>query len=197
MALKDIDTRSESALALLRHLFDTAVAAVDPLIAVPPHLPPPPKGRTIVIGAGKASARMALAVERYWPGAIGGLVVTRYGHGEPCQKIEIVEAGHPVPDEAGHAAARRMLALVQHLNADDLVICLISGGGSSLLALPAPGLSLDEKRHINRAVGAGLPSGASRNLGGVRCAGRRSGGGGIRADRGRSQQRARRESYPG
>ena len=158
MALSDFDTRSKVASVLLRRLFEVAVAAVDPLIVVPPHLPPPPKGRTIVIGAGKASARMALAVEQHWPGAISGLVVTRYGHGAPCNRIDIVEAGHPVPDEAGHAAALRMLALVQNLTADDLVICLISGGGSSLLALPAPGLSLDEKRHINSAL---LKSGAT------------------------------------
>jgi len=92
---------------LLRKLFETAVAAVDPLLVVPPHLPPPPKGRTIVIGAGKASARMALAVERHWHHALDGLVVTRYGHGAPCSRIEIVEAGHPVPDEAGQTAAAR------------------------------------------------------------------------------------------
>lgn len=144
---------------LLQRIFTQAVAAVDPLNAVPPHLPSPPKGRTIVIGAGKASARMALAVERHWHGPLEGLVVTRYGHGEPCTRIRIVEAGHPVPDTAGHAAAREIMELVQGLTEDDLVICLISGGGSSLLTMPAPGISLADKREINRALlksGAGI-----------------------------------------
>jgi hydroxypyruvate reductase len=143
---------------LLCRLFSAAVESVDPLTCVPRHLPAPPKGRTIVLGAGKASARMALAVERHWTGELSGLIVTRYGHGEPCERIEVVEAGHPVPDEAGHAAAKRMLQMTQDLTEDDLVICLISGGGSSLLSLPAPGLSLAEKRRINSAL---LKSGAA------------------------------------
>ncbi|UGQ46577.1 glycerate kinase type-2 family protein [Massilia endophytica] len=145
---------------ILLELFQAAVRAVDPLHILAPHLPPPPKGRTIVIGAGKASARMAQAVERHWKGALTGLVVTRYGHGAPTQHIEIVEAGHPVPDEAGHRAARRMLDMVRGLGPDDLVLCLMSGGGSALLSLPAEGIGIDEKRDINRAL---LKSGAPIN----------------------------------
>ena len=102
----------------------------------------PPKGRTVVIGAGKASAAMARALEDRWPHPLEGLVVTRYGYGETCKRIEIVEAAHPVPDEKGRAAAGRMLDRVKGLTADDLVLCLISGGASALLALPAPGLTL-------------------------------------------------------
>ncbi|MDD5180850.1 MAG: glycerate kinase [Gallionellaceae bacterium] len=154
------ERHTANARALLRHLFDTAVAAVDPLAVVAPHLPAPPKGRTIVLGAGKASARMALAVEQNWAGELSGLVVTRYGYGEPCKRIEIVEAGHPVPDDASHAVACRMLDMTKSLTADDLVIFLISGGGSSLLSLPAPGLSLEEKRQINIEL---LKSGAAIN----------------------------------
>ncbi|KQQ88573.1 glycerate kinase [Massilia sp. Leaf139] len=141
----------------LLHLFDTALAAVDPGALLARHLPPPPRGRTVVIGAGKAAARMAEAVERHWQGALSGLVVTRYAHGAPTQHIEVVEAGHPVPDAAGAEAAERMLALVGGLTEDDLVLCLMSGGGSALLSLPAPGISLEEKREINRAL---LRSGA-------------------------------------
>lgn len=143
---------------LLRSLFDAAVAAADPAVAVPAHLPDPPKGRTVVVGAGKASAAMGLAFERHWPGALAGLIVTRYGHGAPCQRLEVVEAAHPVPDEAGRAAAARMLELVRGLSADDLVVALISGGGSSLLTLPPPGLTLADKQAVNRAL---LRSGAS------------------------------------
>ena len=143
--------------AVLMDVFRAAVKAVDPLEIIAPHLPPPPKGRTIVIGAGKASARMAEGVERHWQGPIEGLVVTRYGHGAATRHIEIIEAGHPVPDEAGHIAAGRMLDMVKNLSADDLVLCLISGGGSALMSLPAPGLSVQEKRDINRAL---LRSGA-------------------------------------
>ncbi len=144
---------------LLRELFDAALAAADPKLAVPPHLPPqgPPQGRTLVIGAGKAAATMAQAVEANWNGPLEGLVVTRYGHAVPCRTIEVVEAAHPVPDEAGRAAAERMLAMVQGLTDDDLVICLISGGGSALLTLPAPGLTLADKQEVNRAL---LRSGA-------------------------------------
>jgi glycerate 2-kinase len=144
--------------ALLRQMFDAAVEAAQPARCIPPHLLPPPKGRTIVIGAGKASAAMARAVEQHWPGKLEGLVVTRYGYLVPCERIEIVEAAHPVPDEAGHAAARRMLELVGNLTADDLVICLVSGGGSALLSLPAHGITLDEKQALNNAL---LASGAT------------------------------------
>ena len=123
----------------LRSLFDAAVAAADPMKTIAAHLPEPPKGRAIVIGAGKASAEMARALEAHWPTPLSGLVVTRYGHGAPTKGIEIVEASHPVPDAAGAEAAARMLALVQGLSADDLVIALISGGGSSLLPMPLRG----------------------------------------------------------
>ena len=114
--------------------------------------------RALVIGAGKASAAMAKAVEDHWPGPLSGLVITRYGHAVPCERIEIVEAAHPVPDEAGRAAAARILELVPGLTADDLVLCLISGGGSALLSLPAAGLSLADKQTVNRAL---LTSGAT------------------------------------
>ncbi len=113
--------------ALLRELFEAALGAADPKLAVPPHLPPPPQGRTLVIGAGKAAATMAQAVEATWAAPLEGLVVTRYGHAVPCRTIEVVEAAHPVPDAAGRAAAERILAMVQGLSEDDLVICLISG----------------------------------------------------------------------
>ena len=143
---------------LLRAMFDAAVAAAQPARCLPPHLPAPPRGRTLVIGAGKASAEMARVLEQHWPGALTGLVVTRYGYAVPCERIEIVEAAHPVPDQAGVDAARRMLAMVQGLRADDLVICLISGGGSALLPLPAEGLDLADKQRLNAAL---LASGAA------------------------------------
>jgi hydroxypyruvate reductase len=142
---------------LLLHLFDAALQAADPYHVLAPHLPPPPKGRTVVIGAGKAAARMAQALEHHWQGPLSGLVVTRYGHAAPLRHVVVVEAGHPLPDEAGHAAAARMLELVQGLTADDLVICLMSGGGSALLTLPAPGITLAHKRAITDAL---LRSGA-------------------------------------
>jgi glycerate 2-kinase len=142
---------------LLRAMFDAAVDAALPDKVVPKHLPPPPKGRTIVLGAGKASAAMAKAVEDHWPGPIEGLVITRYGHAVPCRHIEIVEASHPVPDAAGHTAAQRILELAESAGPDDLVLCLISGGGSALLALPAPGLTLEDKQAVNKAL---LASGA-------------------------------------
>jgi glycerate 2-kinase len=149
---------------ILRSLFDAALGAADPARCVAPHLPPPPKGRTIVVGAGKAAGKMARAVEDNWPGPLSGLVVTRYGHGVSCDRIEVVEASHPVPDAAGQRAAARILEMVQSLSADDLVLCLISGGGSALLALPAPGLSLDDKRAVNGAL---LKCGA--NIGEMNC----------------------------
>ena len=142
---------------LLRSMFEAAVAAALPAKVVPPHLPAPPKGRTIVIGAGKASAAMAKAVEDNWTGPLEGVVVTRTGHGVPCRRIEIVEASHPVPDTRGEEAARRILALAAGAGPDDLVLCLISGGGSALLALPADGIPFDDKRAVNRAL---LSSGA-------------------------------------
>jgi hydroxypyruvate reductase len=147
--------------ALLRRMFDAAIASAQPALCIPPHLPAAPRGRLIVIGAGKASAAMARAVEDAWPGdkaQLSGLVVTRYGYAVPCDHIEIVEASHPVPDAAGLQAAERLLALVQGLGEDDLVLCLISGGGSSLLPLPAPGLTLQHKQDVNRAL---LKSGAT------------------------------------
>ncbi len=143
---------------LLRSLFDAAVAAAQPALCLPPHLPPRPKGRTIVIGAGKASAAMARALEDHWDGPLEGLVITRYGYEVPCRRIQIVQAAHPVPDAAGLAATRGLLGLVSGLTADDLVIALISGGGSSLLVAPGEGLTLDDKRAVNAAL---LRSGAS------------------------------------
>jgi glycerate 2-kinase len=143
---------------LLDALFRAGLAAADPARCVPPALPLPPRGRTIVVGGGKASAAMAKAVEDHWPGPLTGLVVTRYGYGVACRHIEIVEAGHPVPDRAGRAAAGRMLRMVQGLTRDDLVLCLTSGGGSALLTLPAPGLTLRDKQAVNRAL---LKSGAA------------------------------------
>ena len=143
--------------SLLRGMFDAAVTAALPAARAPAHLPPPPKGRVVVVGAGKASAAMAKAVEDHWTGPLSGLVVTRYGHAVPCERIEIVEAAHPVPDASGEAAARRILEMVQGLGPDDLVLALISGGGSALLSLPAPGLTLADKQAVNAAL---LRSGA-------------------------------------
>ncbi|MGQ4275420.1 glycerate kinase type-2 family protein [Terrihabitans sp. B22-R8] len=143
---------------LLRAMFDAAVSAALPSRIVAEHLPPRPKGRTIVVGAGKASAAMAKAVEENWDGPLEGLVVTRYGHAALCQHIEIVEASHPVPDQAGQDAAGRILDMVGGLTEDDLVIALISGGGSALLALPVEGLTLQDKQAVNKAL---LASGAS------------------------------------
>ncbi|MES2898082.1 MAG: glycerate kinase [Pseudomonadota bacterium] len=136
----------------LRGLFDQAVHAVLPIHCVPKYLPAPPVGRTIVIGAGKAAGAMAAALETHWLGELSGLVVTRYGHRVPTARIEVIEAAHPVPDAASQTAAKRMLALVRGLTADDLVICLMSGGASSLLSLPAEGLTLADKQAVNRAL---------------------------------------------
>ncbi|MFY7939439.1 MAG: glycerate kinase type-2 family protein, partial [Burkholderiaceae bacterium] len=156
-ALPKADPMEMAPRVLLRSLFDTALTAVDPLHCVPAFLPPRPKGRTLVLGAGKASARMARAVEAAWDGPLSGLVVTRYGHGERCERIKIVESGHPVPDEAGAIAAEQMLAMAREMGPDDLVLALVSGGGSSLITLPAEGLSMTELRAVNVAL---LRSGA-------------------------------------
>jgi glycerate 2-kinase len=148
--------------ALLRRMFEAAVEAAEPGSCVPPHLPEPPAGRTVVVGAGKAAAAMARAVEAHWPPdrPLSGLVVTRYGHGVgPLERIQVVEASHPVPDAAGLAAAARILDLARGLGPEDLALCLISGGGSALLALPAPGIELADKQAVNRALlrsGAGI-----------------------------------------
>lgn len=158
-------------LLFLQHLYQVAVRDALPLEGLRKHLPAVPKGRTLVIGAGKAGAAMAQALEQLWPlqAPIAGLVVTRYGHIPPrppglAQRIEVVEAAHPVPDAAGLQAAERMLALTEGLTADDLVICLISGGGSALLTLPAEGLTLADKQRINREL---LESGA--HIGEMNC----------------------------
>ncbi len=155
----------------LEHLYHAAVRRALPLHNTAAHLPPPPKGRTVVIGAGKAGGAMAQAVEALWPAEapLSGLVVTRYHHTPPrpaglAQRIEVVEASHPVPDAAGLAASQRILQLVQGLTKDDLVLCLISGGGSALLTLPAEGLTLEDKQRINKAL---LASGA--NIGEMNC----------------------------
>jgi len=153
--------------AFLRYLFNTAVARAQPLLNMPGLLPPPPRGRTLVLGAGKAAGAMAHALEKWWPAdaPMSGLVVTRYHHTPPraeglIERIEVLEASHPVPDQAGMDASERMLALTQGLTADDLVICLVSGGGSALLTLPANGLTLADKQRINRELLAcGAPIG--------------------------------------
>ncbi len=150
--------------AILRRLFDAAIAAADPALCVPPLLPQDDGGLLIVIGAGKASAAMARAVEDHWSGPLDGLVVTRYGHGVPCERVKIVEAAHPVPDAAGEKAAARILGKISGLTASDRVLALISGGGSALLAAPAAGVTLDEKRALTSAL---LRSGAS--IGEINC----------------------------
>ncbi|GLS39059.1 hydroxypyruvate reductase [Mesorhizobium tianshanense] len=138
-------------------IFNAAVAAADPERTIRDHLPAKPKGRTVVIGAGKGSAQMAAAFEKVWDGPIEGLVVTRYGYGAKCERIEIIEAAHPVPDAAGLEASRRLLAKVRGLTADDLVVAFISGGGSALLPSPADGLTLADEIAVNEAL---LASGA-------------------------------------
>ena len=144
----------------LLSLFDAAVAAAQPSLCVPTYLPEPPKGRCIVIGGGKAGGAMAAAVEKHYDSEISGLVITRYDYAVPCEHIEIIEAAHPVPDAAGMAGAERMLKTVAGLSEDDLVLCLISGGGSALMALPANGITLDEKQSVNQTL---LRSGAAIN----------------------------------
>src|SRR5690606_1928026 len=143
---------------LLDRAFRAALSAADPARVLAAHLPEPPAGRTVVVGAGKAAGSMAHALEAAWPGPLEGLVVTRYGHAAPCERIEVVEAAHPVPDAAGREAARRILELARGLGPDDLLLCLISGGGSALLALPAEGLELADKQAVNKAL---LASGAA------------------------------------
>ena len=140
--------------ALLLESFRAAVAAAAPLVIVPSHLPPPPRGRTLVIGAGKAAASMASAVERHWPrdAALSGLVITRYAHSVPTERIRVVEAGHPVPDESGEVAAREILAQVGTLGEDDLLLALVSGGGSSLLSLPAGSVSMADLKEVTRQL---------------------------------------------
>jgi hydroxypyruvate reductase len=137
---------------LLRALFDAALDAVSAERCVPPHLPPRPAGRTVVVGAGKAAASMAAAVERHWDAPLAGVVVVPYGHAVACRRIAVIEAAHPLPDEAGMAAARRVLEAVRSLSPDDLVLALISGGGSALLALPAPGITLADKQAVTAAL---------------------------------------------
>jgi glycerate 2-kinase len=144
--------------SLLRELFATAIDAAHPRQVLADHLPADRSGRVIVIGAGKAAAAMAEVIEREWQGEVSGLVVTRYDHGADCRRIEVVEAAHPVPDDAGERVARRVLAMVSNLEESDRVIFLLSGGGSSLLALPAEGIDLADKQAINKAL---LRSGAS------------------------------------
>jgi glycerate 2-kinase len=142
---------------LLRGLFDAMVAAAAPERSLPSRLPPPPRGRTLVLGAGKAAAAMAKTVEDHWSGPLSGLVVTRHGHAVFCERVAVIEAGHPFPDEVGEEAARRSLALACNLTSDDLALALFSGGGSALLTLPAPGLTLGQLQEVNREL---LRSGA-------------------------------------
>ncbi len=144
---------------LLRDSFQAAVAAADPLKILPQHLPVPPSGKTLVVGAGKAAASMALAVERHWPAGapLEGLVITRYRHGLPTRRIEVIEAGHPVPDEAGENAAREILSRVGSLSRDDLLLALVSGGGSALLSVPVEGIGMDALKATTREL---LRSGA-------------------------------------
>jgi glycerate 2-kinase len=144
----------------LQTLYAAAVDSVSATRCVTRFLPPPPKGRTVVIGAGKAAAAMAAAVEAHWTGEFSGMVVTRYGHDVACRVIEVVESSHPVPDETGRDAAVRMLKMVEGLTAEDLVLCLISGGGSALIALPAQGIEFSQKQALNKAL---LHSGAAIN----------------------------------
>jgi len=143
---------------VLREMFDAAIAAAQPALVLPQHLPSKPKGRTIVLGGGKASAAMARALEENWPHELSGCVVTRDGHEVACNRIEVLSASHPVPDERSVTAGKRMLELVSGLTEDDLVIALVSGGGSSLLSVPAEGLTLDDKQAVTRAL---LRSGAA------------------------------------
>jgi hydroxypyruvate reductase len=168
MSQQPADLHSPEAIRrFLTDLFREAIRAADPALCLPPHLPAAPKGRTVVIGAGKAAAAMAQVLEAYWPGPEGklsGLVITRYGHAVPTRRIEVVEAAHPVPDHAGLDATHRMRTLVAGLTGDDLVICLLSGGGSALLVDPLAPVTLEEKRALSRAL---LRSGA--RIGEINC----------------------------
>ena len=140
--------------------FQAALSAADPLSIVPKHLPPPPRGRTVVVGAGKAAASMARAVEEHWPkgSSLEGVVITRYGHGLPLERIRVVEAGHPVPDPQGEAAAREILTLAQSLAPDDLLLVLVSGGGSSLLSLPVDSVPMEDLKAVTkRLLASGAP----------------------------------------
>ncbi|MBL4917946.1 glycerate kinase type-2 family protein [Szabonella alba] len=141
----------------LASLFDAAVRAADPETALRPHLPDPPKGRTVVIGAGKGAAQLAAAFERLWPAPLDGVVVTRHGYGCPTRTIRVMEAAHPVPDAAGMEAARALFAAVADLTPDDLVVALICGGGSALLPMPPGDMGLEDEAALNRAL---LASGA-------------------------------------
>ena len=155
----DVTTRYQSPSGeMLRALFDAALAAADPRQAMIGHIPTSVPGRTVLMGAGKAAAAMTHAFEALWSGPLEGLVLTRYGHALPCDRVEILEASHPVPDDAGERAARRMLDLAHGLGSDDQLVFLASGGGSALLALPAPGLTLTDKQAVTRAL---LRSGAT------------------------------------
>lgn len=157
---EEFDTR-----ALFGGLFTAAVAAADPERVIRDFLPQKPTGRTIVIGAGKASAQMAAAFEKAWDAPLEGLVVTRYGYATPCERIEVIEAAHPVPDEAGLVASRRLLESVEGLTSDDLVVALISGGGSALLPSPPNGMSLDDEIAVNEALlASGAPISAMNTL---------------------------------
>lgn len=152
--MKDEDKR------FLTDLFDAAVTAADPAIALRDHLPERPRGRTIVIGAGKGAAQLARAFEEAWDTPVEGLVVTRYGYAVPCRHIRVVEAAHPVPDAAGQAATQEVQALLKGLTEDDLVVALITGGGSALLAAPPEGLTLEDEQALNRALlSCGAPIG--------------------------------------
>lgn len=144
---------------LLSGSFQAALAAADPLQIVPQHLPKPPKGKTLVIGAGKAAAAMALAVEQHWPAEapLDGLVITRYQHGLLTNRVTVIEAGHPVPDESGEKAAQQILRRVKTLTRDDLLLALVSGGGSSLLALPVDGITMADLKNVTKQL---LMSGA-------------------------------------
>ena len=144
--------------SFLQNLFLEAVAAADPVRVIAPYLPPLPKGRTVVVGFGKAAAQMAFALESHWPGPLTGLVITRYGHGVPCRQIEVIEAAHPVPDKKGEDAARSIMQIVKSLEADDLLLCLVSGGGSALCVVPAADITLADKQKVNEQL---LKSGAT------------------------------------
>jgi glycerate 2-kinase len=149
----NVTNRDRAAAAeILRALFNAALAAADPCQAIERQIPAPVRGRTVLVGAGKASAEMAHAFETAWSGSLEGLVLTRYGHSVPCDRVEVVEASHPIPDAVGEQAARRILALARSLGPDDQLVFLASGGGSALLSLPAPGLTLDDKQAVTRAL---------------------------------------------